>query len=103
MIGLIRNLAESLRYRRDTGSSEKFVDYLRRKGIEVGRNTVFFEPRTITIDVTKPSLITIGNDVRIAKGVVILTHGADWHILREMHHRSLGSAGRVAIIKTTSS
>ncbi len=96
-MSIFRSIAESWRYRRDTGSSESFAAYLRRQGVEVGTNVVFYEPRTMTIDITKPSLIAIGNDVRITRGVVILTHGADWHVLRELYQRPFGSAGRVVI------
>lgn len=42
-------------------------------------------------------MISIGNKVKITKGVVILTHGFDWSVLREVYRRPFGSAGRVDI------
>ncbi len=88
---------ESARYRYNTSSSEHFTEYLRKKGVSIGKNVRFYEPRTITIDITKACLLTIGDNVRITRGVVILTHGADWHVLREIYHQPFGSAGRVTI------
>jgi acetyltransferase-like isoleucine patch superfamily enzyme len=68
-----------LQARRD---SRHYISYLRRLGIEIGEDTIIYSPKTTTIDVTRPHLIEIGNNVRITGGVVILTHGADWHIVR---------------------
>lgn len=36
-----------------------------------------------TIDVTRPWLMEIGDNLQIAKGVTILTHGYDWFVLKE--------------------
>lgn len=38
-----------------------------------------------TIDLTRPWLVEIGNDVQIAKDVNILTHGFDWPVLKGIH------------------
>jgi UDP-3-O-[3-hydroxymyristoyl] glucosamine N-acyltransferase len=70
---------------------------LRNKGCSIGEECIFYGPRDIIVDITQPCLITIGNNVRITSGVVILTHGADWHVLREMYHKPFGSAGPVTI------
>ena len=41
----------------------------------------------------------MGRNVRITRGVVILTHGADWHVLRNVYRDPFvcGSAGKVVI------
>ena len=85
-----------LQARRD---SLHYILYLRRLGIKIGENTIIYSPKTTTIDITRPHLIEIGNNVRITRGVVILTHGADWHILRNKFKDPFicGSAGKVAI------
>lgn len=96
-MGIFKRLKESIRYHRDTADSERFIEYLRRCGVSVGRDVIFYEPRTMAIDTTKPCLISIGNSVRVTRGVVILTHGADWHVLRELYHTPFGSAGEVIV------
>jgi carbonic anhydrase/acetyltransferase-like protein (isoleucine patch superfamily) len=88
---------ENLRYRYCTSNSENFVEHLRSLGVAIGERVTIYEPRSNVIDITRPCLITIGNDVQITHGVVILTHGADWHVLREVYGNPLGSADAVTI------
>lgn len=52
---------------------------------------------TTEIDLTRPFMIEIGNDVQITKGVTILTHGYDWAVLKGVYGDVLGSAGKVTI------
>jgi acetyltransferase-like isoleucine patch superfamily enzyme len=92
-----KGLIQSIRFRYNFSSSERYIKYLRNKGCSIGEECIFYGPRDIIVDITQPCLITIGNNVRITSGVVILTHGADWHVLREMYHKPFGSAGPVTI------
>jgi serine acetyltransferase len=97
-INPIKLISGSITYRFNTLNSERFIKFLRSKGCAIGEGVILYEPRTMTIDITMASLITIGNNVRITKGVTILTHGADWHVLREIYHEPFGSAGPVTIM-----
>lgn len=94
---LTTRMIQSIRYRYNTSNSERFIKYLRSRGCSIGEGCIFYTPRTTIVDITRPCLITIGNNVRITSGVVILTHGADWHVLRELYHKPFGSAGPVTI------
>lgn len=49
------------------------------------------------IDPTRPWMIEIGNDVKITHGVIILTHGFDWAVMKGVYGEVLGSAGKVTI------
>jgi len=51
----------------------------------------------IDIDLTRPSLIEIGNNVVITKGVTLLTHGYDWCVFRELYGITLGHAKAIRI------
>lgn len=77
--------------------SDSMIKYLRSKGMQIGERVRFFSPETTEIDVTRPYMISIGNDVQITKGVTILTHGYDWAVIKGMTGEILGSAGRVCI------
>ena len=77
--------------------SNSYIKYLRRKGVRIGERVVFFAPMKTEIDITRPWLIEIGNDVQITEGVVILTHGYDWSVLKGKYGTVLGSAGKVSI------
>lgn len=91
-----RNTAKTLLYGW-RGTSELYIKHLKRKGVKIGEGTKIHDPRTTRIDVTRPYLVEIGNDVNIAAGVTILTHGFDWIVLRRKYKQRLGSAGRVKL------
>jgi len=77
--------------------SDAFVAYLRQAGAEVGERIQIFDPRHTIIDVTRPYLLKIGDDVQITSGVTILTHGYDWSVFKGLYGEVLGSAGEVTI------
>ena len=76
---------------------DRYIKWLRKQGVKIGEGSMIRNPRTNIIDLTKPYLITIGNDVHIAQGVKFLTHGYDWVVLREIHGRPFGSANRITV------
>lgn len=67
---------------REKASTEKFVAYLRKKGVQVGENVRFFSPSRTLVDVTCPWLLSIGDNAVIAHGVIILTHDGAWLTLK---------------------
>lgn len=67
---------------KEKASSERFVAYLRKKGIKVGEGVRFYSPSNTLIDITNPHLLSLGNYVRITHGVVILTHDYSWAVLK---------------------
>lgn len=76
---------------------QTYASYLRKKGVEIGERTTFFSPTTNTVDLTRPWLLKIGDDVQITNGVTILTHGYDWSVLKGVYGEVLGSSGKVTI------
>jgi acetyltransferase-like isoleucine patch superfamily enzyme len=78
-------------------SSNRYIDYLRKQGCTIGERVFIPDPKNTLIDTTRPYLINIGNDVKIARGVTILSHGYDWCVLSKVYHEMLGSAGNVKI------
>lgn len=77
--------------------SESYVEHLRKIGAKIGERVRIFEPRNIIIDITRPWLLDIGDDVQITYGVTILTHGYDWSVLKGVYGEVLGSSGKVKI------
>jgi acetyltransferase-like isoleucine patch superfamily enzyme len=78
-------------------NSDSYITFLRKKGCKIGERTVIFNPQNTIIDRTRPTLITIGDDVQITDGVTILTHGYDWSVLRGVYKEVIGSSGKVTI------
>ena len=56
-----------------------------------------FDPTTVFLDHTRPWMIEIGKNVKITRGVTILTHGFDWSVLKGKYGNVLGSCGKVTI------
>jgi acetyltransferase-like isoleucine patch superfamily enzyme len=77
--------------------NNRYIKYLRKLGVRIGNDVVFQHPGKTAIDLSRPYLITIGNNVIITTGVHILTHDFTWMVLREIYKRPFGSAGKVEI------
>lgn len=82
---------------REKYNSDTYVKFLRLKGCSIGSGTVFFTPSRVMVDITRPYLIEIGNDVKITSGVTILTHDFSWSVLHGAYGDVLGSSGKVMI------
>ena len=74
-------------------NSETYIKYLRSLGMKIGSNTVIYDPVNTLIDETRPWLISIGDNVKITYGTIILTHGYDWSVLKGVYGDVLGSSG----------
>lgn len=94
MIKRILNKINDILIRR---SSATYIDYLRSKGVKIGVNTYFQNPRDTHIDLTRPSLISIGDNCFFNRNFSLLTH--DWvsHIFRNTGRGFVNSSGRVTI------
>lgn len=77
--------------------SRLFVWYLRRQGCHVGVRTKFHGRKNV--DLTRPWLISIGDDVTITDDVMFLAHSHDWSVLRNYYRNPMiiGSAGKVTV------
>lgn len=78
-------------------SSSNFCEYLRRKGIKVGEDVVFRFPQNTSIDITRPTLITIGENVDINNHFTIMTHDFSTFVFRNVYHDFVNSSGKVSI------
>lgn len=57
-------------------SSESYVNFLRKQGVKIGTNTVIMSPKSAEVDITRPSLVTIGDNCLFNTHFELLTH--DW-------------------------
>lgn len=94
---IIKSVVMRLRYGKYKISSDAYVKYLKKIGINIGEGCRIFSPHLTTIDVQNPYLIKMGNNVRITQGVVILTHDYSWSVLTEIEGQVLGSCAKVEI------
>jgi acetyltransferase-like isoleucine patch superfamily enzyme len=94
---IFKKIANSIKSNLAVRSNEKFSKYLREKGFTIGENCQFFARKSLYFDMTRPFMISIGNNVIITKGVTILTHGYDWAVIKHEYKKVIGSARRVII------
>jgi acetyltransferase-like isoleucine patch superfamily enzyme len=67
---------------REKADSQSFVAYLRKKGATIGENVRFFSPSNTLVDMQAPWLVSIGDNVNVTHGVIILTHDYSWAVLK---------------------
>ena len=94
---MVKNILGKIERRLALRSSTTYINYLRKKGVTIGEGCEFFGIKELHIDITRPSLIEIGKNVRITRGVMLLTHGYDWAVLRELYGEVIGRAGQIII------
>lgn len=63
-------------------NSDTYIAYLRQLGVSIGSDCTIYVPSKTLIDEQYPWMITIGDHVRIAEGVKILTHDYSWSVLK---------------------
>lgn len=80
-----------------TRNSIAYANYLRRCGVKVGEHCEFRYPRTIRIDTSRPSLVTIGNYVDMNMNFQILVHDWGSFVFRNKYHDLINSTGHVTI------
>lgn len=60
IISSLINKARKIYY---TSSSERYIKYLRNRGVKIGEGCIFRDVTSSRIDITRPSLVEIGNNV----------------------------------------
>ncbi len=78
-------------------SSQLLTAYLREKGVEVGKGTIFHDPSTTIVDIQRPWMLHIGEYCKITGNVTILTHDYSRSVLRRKYDDIVGEAGVTVI------
>lgn len=78
-------------------SSEECIRWYKSKGIQIGKGCFVKNPKKIQIDISRPELIEIGNNVFLHEGTIILSHDwASWAFVNQFQD-FIPSHGRVKI------
>lgn len=78
-------------------SSDSLINYYRKKGIRIGENCIFRSSKHTKIDLMRPSLITIGDNVDMNDNFTIMTHDFGHRVFLPLFGEFLSSSGRVRI------
>lgn len=78
--------------------SKIYLESLRKQGIEIGEGTVLFSgPTHCNIDTQNPHLLTIGKNVQITHGVIMLTHDYSWSVIKGKYGEVYGGQAPLTI------
>lgn len=78
-------------------NSDRYINYLRKLGISVGDGCIARGPRSSAIDVSRPSLVEIGNFVDMNLNFTILTHDYGTSVFLRVYKKFVNSSGKVKI------
>lgn len=78
-------------------TSKMKLAYLRRRGVEIGKGTVLFDAGNVTVDSSRPALLSLGEYCKITSGVTILTHDYSRSVLRRVYGDVVGEARKTVI------
>ncbi|MDV7140117.1 acyltransferase [Maribacter sp. TH_r10] len=98
MTEYIKNKIFHLRKRLGTLGSRHYIQYLKDKGVSIGDNFIIKgDINSILIDVTRPSLVKIGDNVAVNHNFKLLTHDFVSRIFIRKFNEFIPSSGQVVI------
>jgi len=95
-INIIKKMYKKILYGYKSDSNS-YIKFLKKNGVSIGKNVTFYEPNTNYIDYQKGFLISIGDNVEITRGVVMITHDYSWSLFKKNHGEILGSREKIKI------
>ena len=98
---LVRKFKKTIRklILREKSDSDSYVAYLRKHGAKIGDDCYIPDPSSVLIDLTDPWLITMGNNITLTHGVVLLTHDYGWSVIKKINHFKGSVFGAQAPVK----
>lgn len=94
---MIHKIVRKIKNKITKYTTQKYITSLQKRGIKIGENLKIFDIKSITIDTTRPSLITIGNNVFFHKNFTLYTHDFVSGVFLNKYHDFLPSSGKVSI------
>lgn len=78
-------------------SSEAYINHMKNIGVKIGDNCHIFEPKSVNIDLYRPYLLEMGNNVILCAKTTILTHDYSHCVVCGKFGRNIGDAKPVKI------
>ena len=98
---LLKKLLRKIFYRAighpEWESSEANIKWMRSRGIRIGEGTKVIHPRSVIVDGSRPELITIGENVLLHHGTVLMTHDYASRAFVNRDAEFIPSHGRITI------
>lgn len=96
-MSIISYIKNKIEYKKTRRNSASYVKYLKDKGLRIGGGTIFRDPKSAIVDITRPSLVTIGENCCMNINFTLLTHDFTTRVFRNVGKRFINSSGRVTI------
>lgn len=84
-------------YGRHFTSRDAYVSYMKKLGVRIGENCYITDPIKCELDLTRPWLLEIGDNVCITDNVRILTHDFSYSVISRCSMGTYPSMGKVKI------
>lgn len=78
-------------------TSSRFIEFLRKKGVYIGKNVTFRGPSSTAIDTSRAHLISIGDNVDINTHFSLMTHDFSNFVFRNYFSDYINNCGEVKI------
>lgn len=93
----LRNLYFRVIGKPQLASSQSYIRWLKSLGVKMGDGVIVFNPQNIKVDVSRPELLEIGDNVLLHDGTEILTHDFASRAFVTAFNEFIPSHGRVKI------
>lgn len=97
MIDFILHILRLIKLHWIRRSSDSYINYLRRHGVTIGERVLFRVPLRTKVDLLRPSLIEIGNNVDFNDYCTLMAHDYQSHVFREVYCDFVNSSGPIRI------
>lgn len=78
-------------------NNKRFIEYLRKRGAKIGRNTRFISPSNCVVDPGRVDYITIGDNCCLSN-VSILAHDYSWYVFLDAYNDIVPDPGGEVVI-----
>lgn len=81
----------------NTYSSEAYITYLKKCGVDIGNHCYVWSPNHTLIDTQRPEMLHIGDYCKITQGVIILSHDYSVSVAKRVYHEHIGNCAATTI------
>lgn len=99
-MNILKKIKNAIHHRWVMRNADSYANWMRRRGVHIGKNFKIAANgplQNITIDITRPSLVYIGDNVVINKNFTLVTHDFVSGVFLNVFHDFLPSSGKVTI------
>lgn len=94
---MINRIINFIKRQKALRSSKGYIKYLRSKGIKIGEGCYIPNPKSVQIDYSRPTLLEIGDNVRLNQDLTIMTHDFASFVFINLYHEFIPSHKKIKI------